>query len=153
MRRQTPVPVTLTDTTVGGQARTIFVDKTTDALVVVDINGYDVAGRSEVPLGAGQVGTLLSWLLDNTVGPITSVLGGATEATTHDRWDTSAVGDAAWFGFPSKTMVAADGSEVVVELAEKRRVAAAVLASVSRLRARRAAADLPPEQHQQHRNP
>ena len=30
-------------------------------------------------------GYLLSWLLDVTAGPITSVLGGATEATTHDR--------------------------------------------------------------------
>ena len=58
-------------------------------------------------------GTALSWLLDNTVGPITSVLGGATEATEHLRWDTSAVGDAAWFGFPSQTTVAADGTEVV----------------------------------------
>jgi uracil-xanthine permease len=58
-------------------------------------------------------GTALSWLLDNTVGPITSVLGGATEATTHMRWDTSLVGQASWFGFPSQTVVAADGKEVV----------------------------------------
>jgi phosphopantothenoylcysteine decarboxylase / phosphopantothenate---cysteine ligase len=50
------------------------------------------------------------------------------------------------------TIFGADGSEEVVELAEKRRVAAAVLASVSRLRARRAAADPPPEQEQQHRS-
>jgi len=57
-------------------------------------------------------GTALSWLLDNTVGPITSVLGGATEATEHLRWDTSGVGSASWFGFPSQTMVAADGKEV-----------------------------------------
>ena len=58
-------------------------------------------------------GTALSWLLDNTVGPITSVLGGATEATEHLRWDTSGVGSASWFGFPSQTVVAADGKEVV----------------------------------------
>jgi uracil-xanthine permease len=58
-------------------------------------------------------GTLLSWILDNTVGQITSVLGGATEATTHFRWDTSQVGEAAWFGFPDQTMIAADGQEVV----------------------------------------
>ena len=58
-------------------------------------------------------GTALSWVLDTTVGPITSVLGGATEATEHLRWDTSAVGDAAWFGLPDKTTVAADGMEVV----------------------------------------
>ncbi len=58
-------------------------------------------------------GTALSWLLDSTVGQITSVLGGATEATTHLRWDTAALGDASWFGFPARTMVAADGKEVV----------------------------------------
>ncbi|HET7820517.1 MAG TPA: solute carrier family 23 protein [Ornithinibacter sp.] len=58
-------------------------------------------------------GTALSWLLDNTVGQITSVLGGATEATTHLRWDTSLVGSASWFGFPSQTVTAADGKEVV----------------------------------------
>ena len=58
-------------------------------------------------------GTALSWLLDHTVGQITSVLGGATEATTHDRWSLAGIGDAAWFGFPAKTMVAADGKEVV----------------------------------------
>ncbi len=44
------------------------------------------------------------------------------------------------------TIFGADGSEEVVELAEKRRVAAAVLASVSRLRARHGAATCPPEQ-------
>lgn len=59
------------------------------------------------------VGTALSWLLDSTVGQITSVLGGATEATEHFRWDTSAVGQAAWLGFPDQTMIAADGKEVV----------------------------------------
>src|SRR5690349_19774221 len=58
-------------------------------------------------------GTALSWVLDQTVGPITSVLGGATEATSHMRWDTSLVSQASWFGFPSQTVVAADGKEVV----------------------------------------
>ncbi len=58
-------------------------------------------------------GTALSWFLDATVGQINSVLGGATEATDHYRWDTSGLGDAAWFGFPNQTMIAADGQEVV----------------------------------------
>ncbi len=58
-------------------------------------------------------GTALSWLLDASVGNITSVLGGATEATSHERWSTAGVGEAAWFGFPQQTMVAADGKEVV----------------------------------------
>src|SRR3954462_343720 len=48
-------------------------------------------------------GYLLSALLDATVGPITSVLGGATEATTHDRLDLSAVGSADWVGLPDFT--------------------------------------------------
>ena len=58
-------------------------------------------------------GTALSWLLDNTVGQINSVLGGAAEATDHFRWDTSGIGSASWFGFPDQTMVAQDGQEVV----------------------------------------
>ncbi|MGY1633111.1 uracil-xanthine permease family protein [Geodermatophilus sp. SYSU D01186] len=49
-------------------------------------------------------GYLLSWLLDVTAGPITSVLGGATEATTHDRLvNIAAVGDAPWIGLPDFT--------------------------------------------------
>src|SRR5919107_108604 len=48
-------------------------------------------------------GYLLSVLLDVTVGPITSVLGGATEATTHDRINFAAVSDADWFGLPEFT--------------------------------------------------
>ncbi|MBT9257641.1 nitrate reductase [Phycicoccus sp. MAQZ13P-2] len=79
-------------------------------VVAVAFKGF--IGRVAIFL-ALVFGTLLSWVLDNTVGQITSVLGGATEATTHLRWDTSGVGDAAWFGFPSQTMVAADGKEVV----------------------------------------
>jgi uracil-xanthine permease len=57
-------------------------------------------------------GYLLSWVFDGIFGPITSVLGGATEATEHDRlyaWST--VGDADWIGFPSGTL--ADGVDVV----------------------------------------
>jgi len=48
-------------------------------------------------------GYLLSALLDATAGPITSVLGGATEATTHDRLDLSGVGSANWIGLPDLT--------------------------------------------------
>lgn len=58
-------------------------------------------------------GTALSWLLDNTVGPITSVLGGATEATEHLRWNMDGIGEASWFGLPQSTTVAADGMETV----------------------------------------
>jgi uracil-xanthine permease len=48
-------------------------------------------------------GFLFSWLLDVTAGPITSVLGGATEATTHDRLNLSGLSDADWFGLPTFT--------------------------------------------------
>ncbi|HEX2072384.1 MAG TPA: solute carrier family 23 protein [Geodermatophilus sp.] len=48
-------------------------------------------------------GYLLSWLLDATAGPITSVLGGATEATTHNRVNLDAVAGAPWIGTPDFT--------------------------------------------------
>jgi xanthine/uracil permease len=51
-------------------------------------------------------------VLDRISGPITSVLGGAAEATSHDRVDWSNVEKAAWIGFPPKTAVV-DGKEVV----------------------------------------
>src|SRR3954452_7739643 len=59
-------------------------------------------GRIAILLGL-VFGFLLSWLLDVTAGPITSVLGGATEATTHDRLDLSAVSGAKWIGLPDFT--------------------------------------------------
>jgi uracil-xanthine permease len=46
-------------------------------------------------------GYLLSVLLDATAGPITSVLGGATKATSHDRINFDAVKSADWFGLPT----------------------------------------------------
>jgi uracil-xanthine permease len=58
-------------------------------------------------------GTALSWLLDKTTGEIHSVLGGATEATDHFRVNFDQVKEAAWIGFPDKTMIGADGQEVV----------------------------------------
>jgi uracil-xanthine permease len=57
-------------------------------------------------------GYLVSWLFDGVFGPITSVLGGATEATTHDRlWAWSNVGQSDWIGLPSGTL--GDGVSVV----------------------------------------
>jgi uracil-xanthine permease len=56
-------------------------------------------------------GYLVSWLFDGVFGPITSVLGGATEATTHDRVSWAGVEAASWIGFPSGTL--ADGVSVV----------------------------------------
>src|SRR3954466_13844393 len=48
-------------------------------------------------------GFVLSWLLDVTAGPIHSVLGGATKATTHDRLNLSGVSGAKWIGLPDFT--------------------------------------------------
>jgi uracil-xanthine permease len=48
-------------------------------------------------------GFLLSWLLDTAAGPITSVLGGAAKATTHDRVNLSGVSGAKWIGLPDFT--------------------------------------------------
>jgi uracil-xanthine permease len=56
-------------------------------------------------------GYLLSWLFDGVFGPITSVLGGADEATEHDRVTWAGVEAADWIGLPSGTL--ADGVDVV----------------------------------------
>jgi uracil-xanthine permease len=56
-------------------------------------------------------GYVISWLFDAVFGPITSVLGGATEATEHDRVSWAGVKAADWIGFPSGQL--ADGVDVV----------------------------------------
>jgi len=56
-------------------------------------------------------GYLLSWLADVLFGPINSVLGGATEATEHDRVSWAGVEAANWIGLPSGDL--ADGVSVV----------------------------------------
>jgi uracil-xanthine permease len=56
-------------------------------------------------------GYLVSWLFDGVFGPITSVLGGATEATEHDRVTWAGVKAADWIGLPSGEL--ADGVGVV----------------------------------------
>src|SRR4029453_4250146 len=76
--------------------------------VAVGVRGF--LGRIAVFL-ALVFGYVLSWILDRTAGPITSVLGGAPEATSHDRVDWSNVEKAAWIGFPPKTAIV-DGKEV-----------------------------------------
>jgi uracil-xanthine permease len=57
-------------------------------------------------------GYLVSWLFDGVFGQITSVIAGATDATTHDRihaW--GGVSSAGWFGLPDSTLY--DGSSAV----------------------------------------
>jgi len=48
-------------------------------------------------------GFALSWILDQTVGEITSLMPATGEVESHLRTNFSAVGDAAWFGFPELT--------------------------------------------------
>ncbi len=56
-------------------------------------------------------GFLASLVADTVLGPITSVLGGATEATEHDRVSWAGVRAADWIGLPSGTLP--DGVSVV----------------------------------------
>jgi uracil-xanthine permease len=56
-------------------------------------------------------GYLISWLFDVIFGQINSVLGGATEATDHDRISWAGVKAADWIGLPSGTL--SDGVDVV----------------------------------------
>jgi uracil-xanthine permease len=56
-------------------------------------------------------GYLISWLFDAVFGPITSVLGGATKATEHDRVSWAGVKAADWIGLPSGKL--GDGVSVV----------------------------------------
>ena len=71
-------------------------------VIVVSLALRGFWARISILLGL-VFGYLLSLLLDATSGPITSVLGGATEATTHDRVDWSGVKAADWFGTPDFT--------------------------------------------------
>jgi uracil-xanthine permease len=56
-------------------------------------------------------GYLISWLFDGIFGQITSVLGGATKATSHDRVSWAGVKAADWIGLPSGKL--SDGVSVV----------------------------------------
>jgi len=56
-------------------------------------------------------GYVISFFADKVFGPITSVLGGATEATEHDRVSWAMVEKADWIGLPSGEL--ADGVSVV----------------------------------------
>jgi xanthine/uracil permease len=56
-------------------------------------------------------GYLVSWLFDGIFGQINSVLGGATEATDHDRVSWAGVKAADYVGLPSGTL--GDGVSVV----------------------------------------
>ncbi|BCJ74889.1 nitrate reductase [Catellatospora sp. IY07-71] len=80
-------------------------------VIVVAVAARGFVGRIAIFLGL-IFGYVLSWLLDRVVGPITSVLPGSSEATTHDRVDWSGVMAAPWLGFPPHTTVDANGNEI-----------------------------------------
>ena len=66
-------------------------------LMAVGLRGF--LGRIAVLLGL-IFGYLLSWLLDEVIGPITSFDPAAGEVTTHDRVSWAGVQAADWIGFP-----------------------------------------------------
>jgi uracil-xanthine permease len=80
-------------------------------------------GRIAIFLGL-VFGFLVSWFLDVVGGPITSLLPGSTNATSHPRINWDQVHDAAWFGFPSGSMVGADGKEIAAWVAPHFSIAA-----------------------------
>jgi uracil-xanthine permease len=78
-------------------------------VVAIGVRGF----ISRIAIFMGLVfGYALSWVLDRVSGPITSVLPGSAEATSHDRVSWAGVADAPWFGFPPKTSIGPDGREV-----------------------------------------
>ncbi|GGF53492.1 nitrate reductase [Marmoricola endophyticus] len=83
---------------------------TTTFLVAASVMLPGFLSRVAVAL-ALVFGYLVSWAFDGIFGPITSVLGGATDATTHDRVSWAGVQAADWIGLPSGTL--ADGVSVV----------------------------------------
>ncbi|MGH3413219.1 MAG: uracil-xanthine permease family protein [Marmoricola sp.] len=56
-------------------------------------------------------GYLISWFSDLLFGPITSFSAAAGKVTTHHRVDLSGIGDAKWFGLPTRSL--ADGVPAV----------------------------------------
>jgi uracil-xanthine permease len=78
-------------------------------VVAVGFRGF----ISRIAVFVGLIfGYLLSWVLDMTLGQITSFDPVAGAATTHDRVSWAGVENAAWFGFPPETTIGADGKEI-----------------------------------------
>ncbi len=80
--------------------------------IVVAVGARGFVSRIAVFL-ALVFGYVLSWIFDKLFGQITSFDAGAGKVTEHFRTSFQGVKDAAWIGLPDKTMVAADGKEVV----------------------------------------
>lgn len=82
------------------------------AVIVMAVGLRGFLGRIAVFVGL-VFGYVLSWVFDRVFGEITSFDPGVGQETTRFRVNFDAVGDASWFGFPPKTVFAADGAEVV----------------------------------------
>lgn len=83
-------------------------------------------GRMAIFLGL-VFGFLVSWFLDIVDGPITSLVPGVGSETTHMRISWEQVHDAAWLGFPSGSMVGADGKQIAAWVAPHISVAAVLV--------------------------
>jgi uracil-xanthine permease len=81
-------------------------------VIVVSLASRGFIGRIAIFLGL-VFGYALSWLFDKGFGKITALDAGSGKITDHLRVNTGGVDKAAWFGFPDKTLVGADGKEVV----------------------------------------
>jgi len=80
-------------------------------VIVVSLASRGFLGRIAIFLGL-LFGYALSWLFDRGFGQITSFVPGLNKETTHFRVDTSNIAKSAWFGFPPKTGIGADGKEL-----------------------------------------
>jgi uracil-xanthine permease len=82
------------------------------AVILMSVGFRGFLGRIAIFLGL-IFGYVLSFLFDRVFGKITSFDAAAGEVTTHWRVDWNRVFEAKWWGFPEKTIFAADGKEVV----------------------------------------
>ncbi len=80
-------------------------------VIVVAVGFRGFAGRIAVFL-ALVFGYVISWVFDKVFGQITSYDAGAGKVTTHFRTNFDGIREAAWVGFPHKTMMI-DGKESV----------------------------------------
>ncbi len=80
-------------------------------VIVLSVAVGGFIGRIAIFLGL-VFGYLLSWLFDQIFGQITAFNAGTGEIDTHWRVVFDSVKSAAWIGFPDKTVIGPDGSEI-----------------------------------------
>lgn len=82
------------------------------AVMAMAVGFRGFLGRLAIFLGL-IFGYVLSWIFDLTFGKIHSFDAAAGKATEHYRVNWDGVSAADWFGFPSETLMGADGKEIV----------------------------------------